>query len=35
MPSRNWQQRVEDILAAIADIQAWTLEKTQIDSQIL
>jgi uncharacterized protein with HEPN domain len=31
VPFRSWQQRVEDILAAIADIQAWTLEKTQED----
>jgi uncharacterized protein with HEPN domain len=31
VPSRSWQQRVEDILAAIADIQAWTVGKTQTD----
>lgn len=31
MPSRNWQQRIEDILAAITDIQAWTSNKTQQD----
>jgi uncharacterized protein with HEPN domain len=31
VPSRSWQQRVEDILAAIADIQAWTVGKTQAD----
>ena len=31
MPFRSWQQRVEDILAAIADIQTWTLGKTQED----
>jgi uncharacterized protein with HEPN domain len=31
VPSRNWQQRIEDILAAIADIQGWTLDKTQED----
>ncbi len=31
MPSRGWRQRVADILAAIADIQAWTLGKTPSD----
>jgi uncharacterized protein with HEPN domain len=31
VPSRSWQQRVEDILAAIADIQEWTVGKTQAD----
>jgi uncharacterized protein with HEPN domain len=31
VPSRSWQQRVEDILSAIADIQAWTVGKTQAD----
>ena len=31
MPSRSWQRRIEDILAAITDIQAWTLNKTQQD----
>jgi uncharacterized protein with HEPN domain len=31
VPSRSWQQRIEDILAAIADIQAWTVGKTQAD----
>jgi uncharacterized protein with HEPN domain len=31
VPSRSWQQRVEDILAVIADIQAWTAGKTQTD----
>jgi uncharacterized protein with HEPN domain len=31
VPSRHWQQRIEDILGAIADIQTWTLEKTQED----
>lgn len=31
MPSRSWQQRVEDILTAIADIQAWTIGKNPSD----
>jgi uncharacterized protein with HEPN domain len=31
VPSRSWQQRVQDILAVIADIQAWTVGKTQAD----
>lgn len=31
MPSRSWQQRIEDILAAIADIQAWTVGKSVSD----
>jgi uncharacterized protein with HEPN domain len=31
VPSRSWQQRVEDILSAIADIQAWTVGKTQAE----
>jgi uncharacterized protein with HEPN domain len=31
VPFRDWEKRVEDILAAIADIQEWTQDKSQQD----
>jgi uncharacterized protein with HEPN domain len=31
VPFRDWKKRIEDILAAIADIQEWTQDKNQQD----
>jgi len=31
VPYRDWEKRIEDILAAISDIQDWTQDKTRQD----